>query len=228
MYKRQVIKVALFDDGGEMVGYPRQVRLERAAAVLRFEAFEIPAGGKASAEMLRVARENKGARIGGGVLFGADEGRLADINRELFARVDTRAHVDLRPAAFTDIADGRRVDPLRPRIWGRHAVYAEGQLVIPEGGEWAMAASSRSALTRILVGGQLGIEASAKPASATATLEAGTYRIQFEHAVPDVHNDLQVTLTRQGGAPTPLGSMLLPLAGHVSGENLTTLDTPFQ
>lgn len=223
-----VVQVALFDDGGEMVGYPRQVRLERGTPVLVFEAFELPAAGQASAEMLRAARESGAGRIGDGVLFGADGARLADINRELFARVDPRAHVDLRPVAFSNVAEGQRIDPLRPRIWGRHAVYAEGQLEIPEGGEWTLTASSRSALTRILIGGQLAIEAVAGQGSAVAPLSAGTYRIEIEHAVPDVHSDLQATLTRAGGDPIPLGRMLVPLGRHVSGDDLKTLDSPFQ
>lgn len=226
--KSTVIKVALFDDGDEMVGYPRQVRLERAVPVLVFEAFELPAGGQASTEMLRAARENGDGRIGNGVLFGADEGRLADINRELFARVDTRAHLDLRPVAFSNVAMGQRIDPLRPRIWGRHAVYAEGQLAIPEGGVWTINASSRSALTRVLIGGQPAIEATANQGSTAATLDAGTYRVQIEHAVPDVHNDLQITMTRAGDAPIPLSRMLVPLGRHVSGDDLNTLDAPFQ
>lgn len=221
-------------EGAEPVGYPSQVRFQKGTPVLRYFAHELPQGGKVTLETLDEVWADGATQIGAGVLAAPDPGRMIAINRELFAKVrdrlPLRSHVDLRPLAFTAVGPWRRVDPVRPRLWGRHAVYARGQIRIPEGGTWSISGTARSGLARIRIGGQMALFTEGmEEVQAKAALEPGTYEITLELSVPSVHEDLQLLFQREGAAePVALYDLLLELDDQVAKEELLVPETPFR
>ena len=216
-----VLSAALFTAAGARVGGVTRVRFEKGVPVLEYEAYEIPSGEDFGAASFAASLSDKEAFIGSGVLATADKGRIMAINRELFAQVAGRAHVDLRPLSFDTVAGTQRIDDLRPRIWGPHAVRAVGQITIPEAGQWTFAIGSRSGLVRVRVGGVV-VGSDRNGLSAfTGTLAAGTYSLEIEQAVPDVHNDVQISLGAPGAKEDrPLHTFLRPIAAWLKPYEL--------
>ena len=202
--------------------------------MLRFLAHELPQGGAITAATLDETWADGGSQIGAGVLAAPDAGRMTAINRELFAKVrdrlPLRSHVDLRPLAWQAVGPRRRIDPLRSRVWGRHAVFAQGQLRIPEPGRWTLSATARSGLARIHLGGRLALLAEGmEEARAAAELAAGTYAVTIELSVPFVHEDLQLLLQREGDdAPLALYDLLLDLDENAPAAELSAVSGPFR
>lgn len=221
-----VIAAALFTEAGRRIGGVTQIRVEAGEPVLTFEAYRLPRGGSFGPDDF--GGLTKGALIGTGRLATASPERLAAINREQFAKVRPEAHVDLRPLSWTTFGlEGDSMDPARPRIWGRHAVVAEGQVQIDEPGDWVLEFQSRGGVGRLTLGtATVACSGDNQPVQRTAKLDAGTYSFRIEHAVLDVHNDLQVWLTRDGSAArTPLMGHLLQAAGWVEAADLRSLDS---
>lgn len=220
--------------GDRPVGFATEVRFQRGTPVLRFFAHELPQGGAITAATLDETWADGGSQIGAGVLAAPDAGRMTAINRELFARVrdrlPLRSHVDLRPLAWEAVGPWRRVDPQRPRIWGRHAVFARGQLRIPEPGRWTLAGTARSGLARVHLGGQLALLAEGMDEVRTgAELAAGTYAVTIELSVPFVHEDLQLLFQREGDDdPLALYDLLLDLEENVPAAELSSVSDPFR
>lgn len=217
------------------VGFPTQVRFQKGTPVLRFFAHELPQGGAVTAATLDETWADGGSLIGAGVLAAPDAGRMTAINRELFAKVrdqlPLRSHVDLRPLAWTAVGPWRRIDPLRPRIWGRHAVFATGQIRIPKAGRWSLSGTARSGLARIHIGGRLALFTEGmNEARASAELEPGVYEVTIELSVPFVHEDLQLLFQREGEDEPrrALYDLLLDLDQHVPAEELVTAPRPFR
>ena len=221
-------------DGDRPAGFATEVRFQQGTPVLRFFAHELPQGGAITAATLDETWADGGSQIGAGVLAAPDAGRMTAINRELFAKVrdrlPLRSHVDLRPLAWEAVGPWRRVDPQRPRIWGRHAVFARGQLRIPEAGRWTLSATARSGLARVHVGGQLALLAEGMDeARAGAELAAGTYAVTIELSVPFVHEDLQLLFQREGDDdPLALYDLLLDLEENVPAAELSSVSGPFR
>lgn len=216
-----VVGAALFDGEGNRIGWPTRVRLENSAPVMRFSAWEVPRGGEATlAALSNIPEAAANGWIGRGVLAAPSEGRIDAINREQFAKVNPAAHVDLRPLLFEEVSGLHRIDPERPRIWGQHMVRATGQIEVPTAGEWTLEASSRNGVARLELssGATLELEKNGS-GKVTVELEQGRHGITLLHLVPDVHNDLQVTLEGPSGRST-LVDLLVPLADHVPEAEL--------
>lgn len=219
-----VVAAALFTRGGRRLGGITQVRFEKGVPALSYSAFRLPSGGTFTADGFDGLP--KGMLIGSGPLTLPTPARLAAINREQFAMVRPAAHVDLRPLAWNSLGPaGARMDPTRPRIFGRHAVVAKGQVQIDQPGTWTLEFHSRGGIARISLG-----EATAtcgaddQSTVRRAELQAGTYQLCIEHAVLDVHNDLQVWLNpSDAGARIPLNAWIRPLEGHLPGAELAEL-----
>ena len=220
-----VVTAARFGDDGRQVGPASAVRFERGSPLFTFRAFELPAGGVFEPDAFDALGDRDEALIGTGWLIHSSEARLSAINRELFARVRPEAHVDLRPLAWDTLLPAQRVDPWRPRLWGRHAIFAEGQLTVPSSGLWKVTMHSRGGVARLRIGGlQVLTVAGDTPAEASGQLEAGTYALEIEHAVLDVHNDLQLFVTRAPRTdPEPLTRFALPVSERIPDEELRIL-----
>ena len=228
-----MFSAALFSDEGKRLGGISRVRLAKGTPVLDYVAREISATQPFQAsrfDSLWNADDEPDARIlTHGALAAPDEGRIDAINRELFARVDPAHHVDLRPLRMNDLRPHHRIDPDRPRIWGRHAVLATGQLAIPKGGAWTLGLSSRSGIARVTIGGQVVATSTGPLVELSGKLEPGRYAIAIEQAVPDVHNDVQLWLRAPASEEQQtIYQFLLPLDEHVAADELTTLTEPFE
>lgn len=222
-----VLSAALFNGDGGLIGGVTRVRFEKGVPVLSFEARELTSGGPVNAATFESLWDPEQLSIGSGVLAAPDRGRIEAINRELFAKVVPKAHVDLRPLSFDVVGEAQRIDALRPRIWGRHIVRAAGQITIPKEGEWSVSFSSRSGLARVRIGGA-DVSAGADRSSAVGKLQAGTYVIEIEQVVPNVHNDLQLTLQGPGDdIDRPVYEFLRPIAEWVKVEELSSATNGF-
>ena len=203
-----VVAAALFAEDGRQIGGVTQIRFEKGVPVMNFEAYRLPQGGDFSPEDFDALPET--TLVGRGELMAPTPKRVAAINREQFARVVPDAHVDLRPISWSEFGPlGQRMDPARPRLYGRHAVRATGQVTIEQAGLWTIEFKSRGGIGRVALGdAQAACIGDNEIVSRTIELEAGTYPVSVEHAMVDVHNDLQVWLTPPDSARVPLTTLL--------------------
>ena len=225
-----VVSTALFDGDGERLGGISRARFESGTPLLEFEAHEISAEDPFQPGSFDGMWNLGPTLLGNGVLAAPDEGRIGAINRELFARVDPTHHVDLRPLMWSRIVkSAHRIDPMRPRIWGRHAVLATGQITIPTAGTWTLGLSSRSGVARVMIGGQIVATSTGPLVETSGTLGPGTYALAIEHAVPDVHNDVQLWLRAPSSEKQQtIYTFLLSLDDHRPVDELTPLSEPFE
>ncbi len=212
-----VVAAALFTVEGRRVGGITEMRFEKGVPTMSFDAYRLPQGGDVTAADFDAL--SAPALVGSGQLMTATPARVAAINREQFARVVPEAHIDLRPIAWDEFgAAGQRMEAARPRLNGRHVVLAQGQVTIDEPGEWVLEFKSRGGIGRISIGdAQATCTGNNQIVRRTAQLEAGTYVVRIDHAMVNVHNDLQVWLTRPGSADAadrkvPLSTLLRPVA----------------
>ncbi len=223
--KTSVVAAALFAPDGRRIGGVTQVRFEKGTPALAFAAYRLPQGGTFTPEAFDALDD--GALIGRGRLMLTTPERLAAINREQFAKVRPEAHIDLRPLDWGSFGPaGARMELARPRLYGRHAVVAEGRIHIDEPGEWSLEFKSRGGIGRIHLDNAVATcGPDNQPTKRTAKLEAGTYRLRIEHAMVEVHDDLQVWLYRtESETRTPLRDVLMPLADFRPGVDLRKLD----
>ncbi|QDV10094.1 Beta-hexosaminidase [Planctomycetes bacterium Poly30] len=218
-----VIAAALFSDDGRRIGGVTQVRFERGMPVLGFEAYRLPRGG--AFEPGDFDRLDAAAAIGRGELMAPTPDRIGAIHREQFARVRPEAHIDLRPISWEPSSTVGSIDRERPRIWGRHAVVARGQVTIDEPGLWTLEFQSRGGIGRVTLGdASVTCGSDDQIVRRSAELEAGVYSLCIEHAVLDVHNDLQVWLTPAGESlRSPVSLHLRPLSTLVDANALLGL-----
>ena len=226
-----VVAAALFAMDGRRIGGITEVRFEKGVPVMSFDAYRLDQGSSFTAADFDDLSEP--ALIGSGQLMGATPARIDAINREQFARVAPEAHIDLRPIAWDRFgAAGQRMDAARPRLYGRHAVRARGQVTVDFAGTWAIEFKSRDGVGRIRIGdAEVTCSGDNQIVRRTAELEVGTYAVFIYHAMVDVHNDLQVWLTPldpegvfgDSAAKTPLGTLLRPTTDLVGPEDLLPL-----
>lgn len=204
-----VVAARLFDAKGQALGGTTETRFERTPAIWDFEAFRMPRSGEPDWGSIFAAEP-----IGSGVLVRPTRERIADINREQFAKVDPAAHVDTRPLNWKALDESQRIDPMRSRIWGRHAMRLKGQLSVPEAGAWTLRVGARGSAARVLIGGELVVACGAKLETVQIELAEGVHEIEIHYAMLDVHNDLQASLVAPSspdGASQPLTDMLKTL-----------------
>lgn len=228
-----VMAAALFTEDGRRMGGITQVRFEKGIPAMSFGAFRLPVGGNFSAEDFDELPKSE--LIGRGQLMAPTPARIGAINREQFADVAPEAHVDLRPIAWSVWGPaGARMDPARPRLFGRHAVRARGFAAIPRAGLWALEFKSRGGVGRIRLGDAVATcSGDNQIVRRVAKLAAGTYRVAIDHAMVDVHNDLQVWLTplSSDGEPSeaapriPLTDHLLPTDQWFEMDSIRVLDS---
>lgn len=229
-----VVSAGLFSEEGNQIAGTSRIRVEKGTPVLEYEAREISATEPFEPEQFDTLwGEDETAPdarfLARGVLAAPDEARIGAINRELFARVDPAHHVDLRPLRIGEAAGHHRIDRNRPRLWGRHAVLATGQIEIPKAGRWTIGLSSRSGIARVSIGGKVVARSSGPLVETAGTLEPGVYSIAIEQAVPHVHNDVQLWLLAPSAeSRETIYQYLLPTAAHRPAEELTALTSPFE
>lgn len=217
-----VVAARLFDAQGRPQGGTTETRFEHAPAVWNFEAFRMPRSGEPDWDAVFAA-----APIGTGGLVRPSQERIADINRELFAKVNPAAHVDTRPLSWRTLDVSQRIDPLRSRIWGRHAMRMRGQMNVPVAGTWTLRVGTRGSAARVLMGGKLVATCGAEPDSVQLDLAAGVHAIEIQYAMLDVHDDLQASLLAPDSkdeAGQPLTDALLATADWVAPEDLIAWD----
>lgn len=221
-----VVSARLYSDQGRPLGGTTQVRVERGRAIWDFDAFDMPASGApgpagelAWAEVLGVQP------IGSGLLLDPTRERIADINREQFAKVQPANHVDTRPLCWTALDPAQRIDPMRSRIWGRHALRMRAQLAIPAAGTYRLRAGTRGSVARVRVAGRDVLACGGSEETASLSLDQGVYALEIDYAMLAVHDDLQASLAgpEDGEEARPLVSWLLSVPERVPDAELKSL-----
>ncbi|MEL6904810.1 MAG: family 20 glycosylhydrolase [Planctomycetota bacterium] len=156
-------------------------------------AWPIPRGG---AEVLDPAAVGVRAR---GFMPVMTRDRARAVNRELFARVAEKGHVDTRiPAPPVE-----GLEWLPRRQWQPYALELRGLVWLPERGDWTFHVRANDGAAELVLGGAtVATSRGNRPAQGSAFLDVGLYDLRVRYHFEFVQNELQL-LAQGPGMPEP-------------------------
>jgi len=154
--------------------------------------------------------------------------RIVEVNRELFARVSSKGHVDTRVPA----APKPGLEWFPRRQWQPMALELTGVLELPRDGAWTFFVRANDGAAQLSLGGaQVATSFGNRQARASAELKAGAYAFQIDYHFEYVQNELNLLVQGPGMAdPVPFDDFVvdpqteptLQLAGAVEFSDPST------
>lgn len=186
--------------GREESGLPRTVPREERAYSWR-AAWRIPLG---TGKVLNV--DEIGVQASGSMAH-TNAARIAEVNRELFARVAPQGHIDTRIPAQPQSG----LEWLPRRHWQPYALELTGVIELPQSGDWSFTVRANDGAAELrLAESVVAISRSNRPAVGVGQLDQGLYFFRMRYHFEYVQNELNIMVQGPGmEQPQPFDDFVL-------------------
>lgn len=174
LIESKVVSAQLYDDKGNKIGYPSQLRFEKIDPVFKYKAYRAPSnkGWKTMPDFdtLQVARTGYFGRI--------TNSRLQEIQRYLFYKVEKKGHVDTRPT----------------NLWNPFALEMDGMIKIDKEGEYIFKIRNKDGEVSLNINGNLfkGSKSDFSEQTFSLFLNEGVYPIRINYFYRNIQNILNI------------------------------------